>query len=288
MKYYCSDGKYNIVNSRGGEIKGLYEMILKQPHTMIAGTTGSGKSVILNGLIMSVLIGHPNESRLVLLDPKKVELSVYKDMPHVLAYANESSDIADVLEEMCAEMDSRYRSMERTGKRKFDGHDTYIILDELADLLTSSEKKRVETSLQRLMQLGRAAKFHVILATQCPSRQILNAKIMVNVTCAIALHCKTAIESRQILNVDGAEYLPQYGQCIVSVPGKDVFRTDVYMYTDNEISDMVDYYLAQRTGRNKTSSAPVMSADFDYKKIWNSVKTIASVAFLIIFLANVL
>lgn len=184
--------------------------LLNKPHLLIAGATGSGKSVLVNSLIYTMLTYQPTEKQMILIDPKRVELYGYRDVPHCLAYASEFNDIIALLKRACEVMDNRYREMQLAGLRMYEGSDIYIIIDEFADLVTMT--KGVEPLVQRLAQLGRASRMHLWIATQSPSRKTLPAATILNVTDRIALHCNDKIESRQILGVPGAEELPRYGK----------------------------------------------------------------------------
>lgn len=157
-----------------------------------------------------MLTYQPTEKQMILIDPKRVELYGYRDVPHCLAYASEFNDIIALLKRACEVMDNRYREMQLAGLRMYEGSDIYIIIDEFADLVTMT--KGVEPLVQRLAQLGRASRMHLWIATQSPSRKTLPAATILNVTDRIALHCNDKIESRQILGVPGAEELPRYGK----------------------------------------------------------------------------
>lgn len=228
----------------GGTIPGVFNTILKQNHVMIAGETGSGKSVLLNGLIYNLLRSY--KADLVLCDPKKVELSVYKDMPQVLGYTDTLESIKASLDAVHKYMMERYDEMQKNQERLYSGDDLYVIIDEIADLILYDKKGEIQNVLQSILQLGRAAKIHCILATQCPSRKVLNAKLMANITCKVALHCSSAIESRQIIGEAGAEDLP-IGKCYIKAPCA-FYEDPIPMYTDEEIKEVLDYYNAQFPG----------------------------------------
>ena len=179
--------------------------IHRQTHTLIAGTTGSGKSVLLNSIIWSYL-AYPDYY--LFIDLKRVELVRYKNHPRTLGFVKLPDQVIPALDSMIQRMEDRYTEMEKTGKVKSDRPHIHIIIDELADLLTY---KGVEERITKLMRLGRAANIHLLMATQSPNRKVITANIQQNLTCAIALRCKSAIESRQIIGVAGAENLPKYG-----------------------------------------------------------------------------
>ena len=213
------------------QVPTLYLDILSQAHTLIAGQTGSGKSVMLNGILTTAC--KQGNNGFILIDPKRVELCDYRKLPTCLAYANTSAECVRALAKAIDIMESRYRQMERSGQKQYDGDPILVVIDELADLLISADSRIIQSQLQKLTALGRAARVKVICATQCPNRQILKANIVLNFTSRVALHCQTAIESRQVINTKGAEYLPRYGQCLYLRPGHDLERWCVPM-TDEE------------------------------------------------------
>ena len=179
------------------------EPMINSAHTLIAGTTGSGKSVLLNKAI--TYIDDYTSGICEFFDLKRVELSEYRDHVFCLDYITEPEDVLEALDAMIYLMDQRYKRM--VGKSS-DECPIYIVVDELADMLT------VDGSLERLVKigrLGRASNIHLLCATQDPSRHTLPAQLMQNFTCTIALRCRSSIESRQIIGVPGAETLPKHG-----------------------------------------------------------------------------
>jgi S-DNA-T family DNA segregation ATPase FtsK/SpoIIIE len=227
----------------------LYSTILQQPHTLIAGATGSGKSVLVNGLIYTALYSPPGEGpgglSLILCDPKRVELSRYKRLPHVQAHAQTVPDILRALEAAAAVMEARFCDMDRRGLVETDKGHLYCIVDEYADLMLNCTKTQLKI-VQHLAELGRAAHVHLILATQAPSRQVITAPIAVNMTCKVALRCDSAIESRQIIGERGAEALPTYGDALVKIPSHGVTHyTGIRMYTPEEIAAHITWWTSQ-------------------------------------------
>lgn len=264
MYVYGNSKNYGEITSKDGTIKGVYNKVLHEAHTLIAGATGSGKSVFMNGLIYSILLSHPEDARMILCDPKRgAEFGAYKELPHTAIYADTVEDIKHALEEAHVEMERRLDDMGKRGMKETDAGHIYIFVDELADLLLSEYKHEFTRLLQSLAQLGRAAHIHCILATQCPSRQILIAPIVVNMTCRVALHCETAIESKQIMNRDGAELLPRYGKCFLKVPGNVYEGVDVPMYSEEQINELVNYYLDQR--KQEPERKPLFAGLFNRK-----------------------
>lgn len=227
------------------ECQNLYKFILEdQTHTLIAGAAGGGKSTFMNGLIHTVLC--QTNGYLVLCDPKMgVTFGKYKYLPQVKFFADNASDIQTVLEAVHSIMMSRYERMSALSIEQSNDMHIYVLIDELAELLFAENGKALEKLVQSLCQLGRAANIHMIIATQAPSRQVLKAPIVLNITCRVALHCESPIESKQILNKAGAELLPRFGQCIVKAPG--VFqKCDVKMVEQDELKRVIDFLMAQR------------------------------------------
>lgn len=184
--------------------------VAKSPHILIAGTTGSGKSVALNNLIYTLLLTQGNSPMFMFIDTKRVELKQYKSLPGCVCYVTEPEDVSAYLEMVISEMDERYETME--GKETDMPH-LYVVIDELADLI---DEANVRKQLVKIGRLGRAAHIHLLACTQDPSRFTLSAQLMQNFTTRIALRCRDNIESRQILGVTGADHLPKYGYGILS------------------------------------------------------------------------
>lgn len=201
----------------------LYQDILSQPHVMVAGATGSGKSVVINALIYTALYKFPlsaestNSVGFVLLDPKRVELSAYKGLPHTLRYASEPDEMVQALQYAMDVVEDRYRTMQRKGIKKWVGQDVFCVIDEFADLMTTN-RKQVQPIVQRLAQVGRAANVHIILATQCPLAKVIPTEIKVNFDARVALRTRSAQDSRNILSVTGCELLPRYGKGYYMTP----------------------------------------------------------------------
>jgi DNA segregation ATPase FtsK/SpoIIIE-like protein len=184
--------------------------MLKQPHLLIAGSTGSGKSVLINSLIYTALYKSPNKCRFILIDPKRVELIDYKQLPHCIRYASEPGDITATLAWAVELMEQRYKRMQKQRTKESVEPDIYIIIDEFADLMVT-QKKQCLPLLIRISQLGRAAHIHLTAATQRPTKDIVNGQIKVNMDSRVALRCPTGQDSRNIINIKGAETLPRYG-----------------------------------------------------------------------------
>lgn len=219
----------------------LYADMLQQPHLLIAGATGSGKSVVINGLISTALYKAPCDVGFILVDPKRVELSQYKRLPHVIRYASEPADMIAALDAALAITEQRYRTMQKQGLRKSAEGDVYVIIDELADLMTTN-KKAVQPRLQRLCQIGRAARVHVIAATQCPLATVIPTAISVNFDARVGLRTRNAQDSRNILQRTGCELLPRYGQGYYMTP-EGLTLYNIPMIPDAETGRLCSWWM---------------------------------------------
>ncbi len=228
--------------TRAQYVPGYIDM-LKAPHLLIAGTTGSGKSVVLNGIIYSALAKlTPAEAGFCFIDPKGVELSMYKNLPHCIGYAIEAQDALDLLRMVENAMRDRFKALSAKGGKKSDDPHIYVVIDELADLMISDYAKPIKKTMQAILQLGRAVNIHIIAATQAPNRQIIPANLVLNFTNRIALRCLSSIESRQIINQAGAETLPQYGSFLYLSPSGVSRINSVPLIPDSALSARVAYW----------------------------------------------
>lgn len=200
--------------------------LMESPHTLIAGTTGSGKSVLLNSCLYSVI---GTGAGFVFIDLKRVELAQYKNIKECLMYITEPSKVSKALDDVIYTMENRYSRM---SGRSSSEPPIYVVIDELADLV---ETKGILDQLVKIGRLGRAANIHLLCATQDPSRRTLKAQLMQNFTCTVALRCRSAIESRQIIGVAGAEKLPLYGKGL-RWDATGIHEFDVPMTPDEEIN----------------------------------------------------
>ena len=224
----------------GGNVYALFDDMALQPHLLIAGATGSGKSVVVNGIVYNLLHKGPVSDGLILIDPKRVELVQYADTPHCIQYASEPADMVKALQAAIRITESRYLEMQKQRVRKYSGGDVYIIIDELADLMTTN-KRQVQPLLQRLCQIGRAAKVHVIACTQCPLAKVIPTEIKVNFDARVGLRTRSAQDSRNILGMTGCEVLPRYGQGYYMTPeGINLWR--IPMYSDEQLDQIVSWW----------------------------------------------
>lgn len=217
-----------------------------RPHLLIAGATGSGKSVALNGIICSLLLTEgPHNCRFVLIDPKKVELIQYRDLPHTARYASEPPDMIRSLQWALEETERRFSLMQKARLREYDGGHMFVIIDELADLMTS-QKKEAFPLLQRLAQIGRAARVHVIACSQNIMAQTIPTVLKCNFPAVLGLRTANAQQSRYLIATTGCESLPDpkregkgYG---FLRDGADLYRLLIYKYDDSVQDDLVRYW----------------------------------------------
>lgn len=225
----------------------------KTPHLLVAGSTGSGKSVAINSMILSLIMNKtPEEVRLVLIDPKQVELAPYEDIPHLLTpVVTDPKKAAGTLKIIVEEMDERYKIFGENRVRNITSYNAsnpknkmpYIvcIIDELADLMLVASKE-VEGSIQRITQLARAAGIHLIIATQRPSVDVLTGVIKANIPSRIAFAVSSTIDSRTILDQIGADKLLGKGDMLLVPPGSSVpIRAQGAYVNDEEIFNVVDF-----------------------------------------------
>ena len=230
-----------------GRIQSLYRDMSEQTHLLIAGATESGKSVVINGIISTLLyrlpVDIPDGAQFILIDPKRVELARYKGIPHVIQYASEPSEMLSALNYAMQITESRYKLMQKQRKLKYTGGDIYVIIDEFADLMTT-QGKTVKPLIQRLAQIGRAARVHIILATQTPIAKIIPTEIKCNFDSRVGLRTRSAQDSRNILGYAGLEVLPRYGEGIYMTPeGDDLW--EIPMVEEEEIDRLVRHWSKQ-------------------------------------------
>lgn len=233
----------------------------KLPHLLIAGTTGSGKSVGINSMILSLLYKNsPDNLRLVMIDPKMLEFSMYNDIPHLLTpVITKAGDAINALANMVSEMERRYTLMSKTktknienynDKAKVEGYDTMpyivVVIDELADLMMTSGKD-VEYSIARLAQMARASGIHLIVATQRPSVDVVTGLIKANLPSRLSYKVGQRIDSKIILDSMGAESLLGKGDMLFTPPGMSgLVRIHAPWSTETEIEKVVDFLKDQR------------------------------------------
>ncbi len=255
-----SKSKLNVALGRDIQGEATCADLAKMPHLLVAGTTGSGKSVCLNTMIMSLLYNAtPDEVKLIMIDPKKVEFTVYRSIPHLLVpVVADPRKAAGALSWAVAEMDKRYALFAEKGVRNLQGYNTYavsnnlpkmpqivIIIDELSDLMMAASNE-VEDSICRLAQKARAAGMHLIVATQRPSVDVITGLIKANIPSRIAFAVKSQIDSRTIIDTQGAEKLLGNGDMLYCPVGlsKPVRVQGCYV-SDDEIERVIEYVTSQ-------------------------------------------
>ena len=215
------------------------------PHLLIAGTTGSGKSVCINTIILSLLYRHtPEKCKFILIDPKMLELSTYEGIPHLLCpVITEAKKAASVLGWVVKEMESRYRLMTKEGVRNIDGYNSkhklpmpyiVVVVDEMSDLMLVAGKE-IENYIQKLSQMARAAGIHIIMATQRPSVDVITGTIKANFPTRISFQVTSKIDSRTILGEQGAEQLLGKGDMLYMSSANRIVRIHAPFVSDSEI-----------------------------------------------------
>ena len=267
-----SESKLMVTLGRDIMGRPQYCEINKTPHLLVAGSTGSGKSVCINSIIVSILMrSKPDEVKLVLVDPKKVELSMYNGVPHLLAPVVTDPKKANIaLKKIVVEMEHRYDMFSNTSTKNIAGYNAYIdkknetlpedeqirklpyivvIIDELADLMLVAAKE-VEDSIMRITQMARAAGIHLIVATQRPSTDVITGVVKANIPSRISFAVSSSIDSRTILDMTGAEKLLGKGDMLFLPQGENTpIRIQGTFIDDEEIKRVVDYTIKQQIAR---------------------------------------
>ena len=225
------------------------------PHLLIAGTTGSGKSVCINTIILSLLYKHsPERCKFILIDPKMLELSTYEGIPHLLCpVITEAKKAASVLGWVVKEMESRYRLMTKEGVKNIDGYNSkhtlpmpyiVVIVDEMSDLMLVAGKE-IENYIQKLSQMARAAGIHIIMATQRPSVDVITGTIKANFPTRISFQVSSKIDSRTILGEQGAEQLLGKGDMLFMSSANRIVRIHAPFVSENEIEKINNFLRSQ-------------------------------------------
>ena len=225
------------------------------PHLLVAGTTGSGKSVCINSIILSLLYRHsPDTCKLILIDPKMLELSSYEGIPHLLTpVITDSGKATSALSWTVKEMENRYKLMSSEGVRNIDGYNQkhklkmpYIVVavDEMSDLMLVSGKE-IESYVQKLSAMARAAGIHIIMATQRPSVDVITGTIKANFPTRISFQVSSKIDSKTILGEQGAEQLLGKGDMLFMSSANKIFRIHGTYVSENEIEKVTSYIRAQ-------------------------------------------
>ncbi len=229
--------------------------LASMPHLLIAGTTGSGKSVCINTIILSLLYRHsPDRCKFILIDPKMLELSTYEGIPHLLCpVITEAKKAASVLGWVVKEMENRYRLMTKEGVRNIDGYNAkhvlampyiVVVVDEMSDLMLVAGKE-IENYIQKLSQMARAAGIHIIMATQRPSVDVITGTIKANFPTRISFQVTSKIDSRTILGEQGAEQLLGKGDMLYMSSANRIVRIHAPFVSENEIEKVNNYLRSQ-------------------------------------------
>ncbi len=231
--------------------------LTKMPHLLVAGATGAGKSVSINSMVMSILYkASPKEVKMLMIDPKLLELSTYEDIPHLISpVITNPKKASEALRKMVFEMERRYRLLAEKGARNIESFNKqaseeellpYIVIfiDELADLMFASANE-VEDSIARLAQMARAAGIHLILATQRPSVDVITGVIKANFPARISFQVFSKIDSRTILDSQGAEQLLGKGDMLLMMPGIKITRVHGALITEDEINSVAGFIKLQ-------------------------------------------
>lgn len=249
----------------------------KMPHLLVAGATGSGKSVCINGIITSILMrAKPHEVKLMMIDPKMVELNVYNGIPHLLApVVTNPKKASQALQKVVSEMERRYELFSHTGTRNIEGYNEHIrrnnieedakqpllpyivvIVDELADLMMVASSD-VEDAITRLAQMARAAGIHLIIATQRPSVDVITGVIKANIPSRIAFAVSSSTDSRTILDMGGAEKLLGRGDMLfLPVGASKPIRVQGAFVSDDEVEEIVDFVIGQQKAQYQEEMIP--------------------------------
>ncbi|MEK7525442.1 MAG: DNA translocase FtsK [Patescibacteria group bacterium] len=254
--------KYFLPIAIGRDVSGnpIYAGLEKMPHLLVAGATGSGKSVVINSILMSLLYKHsPDVLKLILVDPKRVELSLYNNIPHLITpVITDTKKVMGALKWAVNEMDRRYELLSKAATRDILTYNAkmaekkepfmpmlVIVIDEMADLMATYGRD-VETAIVRLAQMSRAVGIHLILSTQRPSVEVITGLIKANITSRIALQVASQIDSRTILDMAGAERLLGKGDMLfVSNESSKPRRVQGPNVTENEVKEVVSFLAAQ-------------------------------------------
>ncbi|MDC1344017.1 DNA translocase FtsK [Pelagibacteraceae bacterium] len=229
--------------------------LASMPHLLIAGTTGSGKSVCINTIILSLLYRHtPDKCKFILIDPKMLELSTYEGIPHLLCpVITEAKKAASVLGWVVKEMENRYRLMTKEGVRNIDGYNSkhtlampyiVVVVDEMSDLMLVAGKE-IENYIQKLSQMARAAGIHIIMATQRPSVDVITGTIKANFPTRISFQVTSKIDSRTILGEQGAEQLLGKGDMLYMSSANKIVRIHAPFVSEGEIEKVNNYLRSQ-------------------------------------------
>ena len=271
--------KYFLPLALGRDVAGtpIFAGLEKMPHLLVAGATGTGKSVAINAILLSLLYKHsPNALKLILIDPKRVELTLYNDIPHLITpVITDNKKVIGALKWAIGEMDRRYSQLAHVGSKDMFSYNAkmtdkgepimpaiVIVIDELADLMASYGRD-VETAIVRLAQMSRAVGIHLILSTQRPSVEVITGLIKANITSRLALAVPSQIDSRTILDMPGAEKLLGKGDMLfLSGDTARPRRIQGALVTESEVHDVVKF-IKEQGDQLEVSNEQSLQVDFN-------------------------
>lgn len=284
LREVLESGEFSSVNSPltlglGTDIFGkpLAANLAEMPHLLVAGTTGSGKTICLNAIILSILFNaSPDEVKFMMVDPKRVELNVFEGLPHLIApVVTNSKKAARALKWVVEEMDKRYFMLSKAGVRNISSYNKLmngagekmshlvVVIDELHDLMMVAQSA-VEETITRLAQLSRAVGIHLVIATQRPSVDVITGVIKANLSCRISFQVSSKTDSRTILDANGAERLIGKGDMLFLPPGKGtLIRAQCSLVSDEETRKVADFLKEQREP-DYTMELPEENAGMDF------------------------
>ncbi|RFU61661.1 DNA translocase FtsK [Peribacillus glennii] len=276
-EYIKPEAKLQIGLGRNISGEAVLAELNKMPHLLVAGATGSGKSVCINGIITSILMrAKPHEVKMMMIDPKMVELNVYNGIPHLLApVVTDAKKASQALKKVVSEMERRYELFSHTGTRNIEGYNDHVIrhnmeeddkqpllpyivviVDELADLMMVASSD-VEDAITRLAQMARAAGIHLIIATQRPSVDVITGVIKANIPSRIAFSVSSMTDSRTILDMGGAEKLLGRGDMLfLPVGASKPVRVQGAFLSDQEVEEVVNYVISQQKAQYNEEMIP--------------------------------
>lgn len=234
-----------------GQLYTLFDDMASQPHLLIAGATGSGKSVVENGILYNLLHDGPATNQLILLDPKRTELSDYKSFPHCIKYATEPNDMINDLQLAMDITEQRYREMQKRHLRTWDGGHIYVIIDELAFLMADRAiRKYALPLLQRLGMIARASRVHMIACTQTIKADVLPTTLTCNFDSRVAMRTSTAQQSRMIIDRAGCETFPspvmEHKALCFFRTGTETTLYNVPRYTEEQYNELIKWWTSRR------------------------------------------
>ncbi|WP_270181889.1 FtsK/SpoIIIE family DNA translocase [Alkalihalobacillus sp. CinArs1] len=287
-EYQSHDSKVAIGFGRDISGEAVISDLSRMPHLLVAGATGSGKSVCINGIIASIMLkAKPHEVKMMMIDPKMVELNVYNGIPHLLApVVTDPKKASQALKKVVSEMERRYELFSHSGTRNIEGYNNYIkrhnetaeskqptlpyivvIVDELADLMMVASSD-VEDAITRLAQMARAAGIHLIIATQRPSVDVITGVIKANIPSRIAFSVSSQTDSRTILDMGGAEKLLGKGDMLfLPVGANKPKRVQGAFLSDEEVEELVDFVIAQQKAQYQEEMIPTDKPEQDQPEV---------------------